>query len=283
MTADQGRSLTTTLVVHAIIAALLLMLSLSSKNPPYEEGLAGGGGGGSFVEFGTIDFADADVVPETQEEQITTETAEETETTPEEIITTETEETVAINSPKENPKDKPAEKPTETPKKKDTEVKPIPKTEPELPKVNQGALFKKKGDRPGGTGNGGNGGGGTGTGQGSGDGSGIGPGSGSGTGGGSGSGNGPGVGTGFDLTGRNWRKKPSLEDNSQETGKVVIEIVVDKNGNVTSANGPARGSTTQSPSLYQKAKQAALQAKFSPSAEGVEEQRGTITFDFRVR
>ncbi len=146
MTADQGRSLTTTLVVHAIIAALLLMLSLSSKNPPYEEGLAGGGGGGSFVEFGTIDFADADVVPETQEEQITTETAEETETTPEEIITTETEETVAINSPKENPKDKPAEKPTETPKKKDTEVKPIPKTEPELPKVNQGALFKKKGE-----------------------------------------------------------------------------------------------------------------------------------------
>jgi len=85
------------------------------------------------------------------------------------------------------------------------------------------------------------------------------------------------------LTGRSWRKKPSLDDNSQETGKVVIEIVVDKNGNVTSANGPARGSTTQSPSLYQKAKQAALQAKFSPSADGVEEQRGTITFDFRVR
>jgi TonB family protein len=120
-----------------------------------------------------------------------------------------------------------------------------------------------------------------------GDGSGIGPVSGSGTGGGSGGGKGPGVGVGvgngFDMTGRSWRKKPSLEDNSQETGKVVIEIVVDKNGNVIEANGPARGSTTQSPSLIKKAKEAALQAKFSPSAEGVEEQRGTITFDFRVR
>ncbi|MEY3342452.1 MAG: hypothetical protein RL090_136, partial [Bacteroidota bacterium] len=201
----------------------------------------------------------------------------ETKARPKETIITETEQTVATNSPKA--------KPTETPKKKDTEVKPQLKTGPELPKVNQGALFKKKSEHHGGNSNGVNGGGGTGTGQGSGDGSGIGPYSGSGSGGGSGSGNGPGVGvgTGFDLTGRNWRKKPSLEDNSQETGKVVIEIVVDKNGNVIEANGPARGSTTQSPNLIKKAKEAALQAKFSPSAEGVEEQRGTITFDFRVR
>lgn len=279
MTADQGRSLTTTLIVHAIIAALLWYLTISSKNPPYEEGLAGGGGGGSFVEFGTIDFAEADVVPETNPEEIVEEPIEETEINTEEIITTETEETVAINPPKEKPKDKPKE----TPKKKDNEVKPQPKVEPELPKVNQGALFKKKGDRADGTGGGGSGGGGTGTGEGSGDGSGKGPGSGSGEGGGKGDGKGPGVGPGFELTGRSWRKKPSLDDNSQETGKVVIEIVVDKNGNVTSANGPARGSTTQSNSLYQKAKQAALQAKFSPSSDGVEEQRGTITFDFRVR
>jgi TonB family protein len=203
----------------------------------------------------------------------------ETKARPKEYIIRETEEIVAINSAKENPK----EKPTETPKKKDTEVKTQPTINPRLTQVQMQIPYRKRpftdeADRPGGTGNGGNGGGGTGTGQGSGDGSGIGPGGGGGTGGGGGGDNGP----GFDLTGRNWRKKPSLEDNSQETGEVVIAIVVDKDGNVTSANGPARGSTIMSPQLYQKAKAAALQAKFTPSTDGVEEQRGTITFDFKL-
>jgi TonB family protein len=76
-------------------------------------------------------------------------------------------------------------------------------------------------------------------------------------------------------------RKPSLSDQSQETGKVVIEVVVDKDGNVTSANGPARGSTTAAQVLVNKAKQAAREAKFSKSPEGVEEQRGTITFVFK--
>jgi TonB family protein len=133
----------------------------------------------------------------------------------------------------------------------------------EMPKVNQGVIYKQKGESGDGTGAGGKGVGGDGVGF--------------------GSGTGRDLGTGFDLKGRSWSKKPGMEDNSEETGRVVIEIVVDKNGNVTSANGPARGSTTASPSLYKKAKQAALQAKFSPSPDGVEEQRGTITFDFRIR
>ena len=77
------------------------------------------------------------------------------------------------------------------------------------------------------------------------------------------------------------RVKPRLEESSQETGKVVIEVVVDKDGNVTSANGPFRGSTTSAPVLVSKEKQAALQAKFSKSPTGVEEQRGTITFVFK--
>ena len=77
------------------------------------------------------------------------------------------------------------------------------------------------------------------------------------------------------------RVKPRLEESSQETGKVVIEVIVDKDGNVTSTNGPARGSTTSAPVLVNKAKQAAKEAKFSKSPTGVEEQRGTITFVFK--
>jgi len=271
MTADQTRSLTATIIVHAIVAALLWFLTISSKNPPWEEGLAGGGGGGSFVEFGTLDFnAESEVTPPPPTP------TEEQPLVEEEIITSDLEQTVSI-PPKEKPKEPIKEKPKEKTDPKVTKQTPVDVPKVELPKVNETALYKKRGGSSGG-----NGGGGTGTGQGSGDGSGTGPGSGSGTGGGSGSGNGRGVGAGFDLAGRGWRQRPSLKDNSQETGKVVISIVVDKDGNVTSANGPARGSTNTSPQLYQKAKQAALQAKFTPSPDGVEEQRGTITFDFKL-
>ena len=76
-------------------------------------------------------------------------------------------------------------------------------------------------------------------------------------------------------------RKPVLHDTSQETGKVVVEIVVDKNGNVTSTN-IERGTTTSNTHLQQLALKAARETKFSASATGQEIQRGTITFVFVV-
>ena len=73
---------------------------------------------------------------------------------------------------------------------------------------------------------------------------------------------------------------PSVNSNSPESGKVVVEIIVDADGNVVSAIPGERGSTTTSSILYAKAKQAALTAKFSPSTDGAQEQEGTITFIF---
>jgi outer membrane biosynthesis protein TonB len=280
MNATQTRSLTLSIVVHVLILALLMLLSITSKIPPWEEGLAGGGGGGSFVEFGTVEFAapDPSVTPPPQQTEPTPITE-----TEEEVMTSEVEETINVPPPVKKPEKKPVVKPTETKKPVATVTKPV-----ELPKIpdkkpDPSALYKpgKKGQGGSLTGTqqgGGTGGEGTGSGGGSGSGTGSGSGGGSGT--GSGGGHGDGTGIGFDLTGRSWRVKPKLEDSSQETGKVVIEIIVDKYGNVSSANGPARGSTTSSQVLYQKARLAAMQAKFTPSAKGVEEQRGTITFVF---
>ena len=74
--------------------------------------------------------------------------------------------------------------------------------------------------------------------------------------------------------------RPSLYDNSQETGKVVVSIKVDKYGSVIDAQPGARGSTTTSSTLFRKAKEAAMKARFSPSDKGVEEQVGTVTFVF---
>lgn len=274
MSSQQVRSAGLSIGIHALILLLLMFLYISSPVPPFEEGLAGGGGGGSFVEFGTLDVEEAP--PVTQEKAAPVKD--------EEILTSDLEETVAIDQP---------EKKKETPKLIKQPVVAVKKTEPvkkppvelakvEVRKPDEKSLYTgKKGNAgsPAGTATG-SGTGGEGTGSGGGSGSGTGSGSGGGSGSGSGGGNGDGVGLGFDLKGRGWRKKPTLEESSQEVGRVVIEVVVDKDGNVTNTNGPFRGSTTTSPLLVNKAKQAAMQAKFSKSPTGVEEQRGTITFVF---
>jgi TonB family protein len=115
---------------------------------------------------------------------------------------------------------------------------------------------------------------------GTGHGTGPGPGNGPGTGHGPGHdiGNGPG---GPDLSGRTLERRPPPMTDSGEEGRVVVEIIVDETGRVIKATPGKRGSTTTSASLYAKARQAALQAKFNPK-EGVKEQRGTYTFVFTL-
>jgi len=113
-------------------------------------------------------------------------------------------------------------------------------------------------------------------------GSGDGAGKGNGEGTGVGSGKGPGSGPGYSLRGRKLLKRPEILDNSQEEGVVVVQILVDETGKVVSAVPGQRGSTTQSAYLYMLARQAAKTAQFSPSPEGIKEQKGTYTFVFRL-
>jgi TonB family protein len=74
--------------------------------------------------------------------------------------------------------------------------------------------------------------------------------------------------------------EPNVEDDSQKTGKVVIMVCVNKEGKVISAKYTLRGSTTSDGALKEKAIKGARQYRFSPGE--IEEQCGTITFDFRV-
>jgi protein TonB len=92
-----------------------------------------------------------------------------------------------------------------------------------------------------------------------------------------------GKGISFSLRGRNMIAKPLIDDNSQETGNVVVAITVDKNGRVTKATPGMRGSTTSNPTLFSKAKEAALKARFDVNDDAPEEQSGTITFVFLVQ
>ncbi len=94
------------------------------------------------------------------------------------------------------------------------------------------------------------------------------------------SGGGIGDGITYSLAGRSVVGKPTIKDDSQEEGKVVVDIIVDKQGKVIRATPGARGSTTASSLLYKKAKEAALQTRFSAKPNAAEEQKGQMTFIF---
>jgi hypothetical protein len=88
------------------------------------------------------------------------------------------------------------------------------------------------------------------------------------------------------LTGRNIRILPQLNEQYQEEGRIVLDISVDTKGNVVLAEGPARGSTTTNTSLLQKAKEIAYKTKFSesevPAENEVTFQKGTISITFTI-
>ncbi|MBL4652764.1 MAG: hypothetical protein JKY53_07855 [Flavobacteriales bacterium] len=82
------------------------------------------------------------------------------------------------------------------------------------------------------------------------------------------------------FTNRSLLSTPKIDDDSQDEGKVVVDIVVDRNGNVTKATPGAKGSDTNSSHLFNKAKKAALKTKFSPNPNAPAEQYGKLTFRF---
>lgn len=85
----------------------------------------------------------------------------------------------------------------------------------------------------------------------------------------------------FDLGGRKLVKQPTLNDASQKTGRVVVRIKVDQNGNVLFAEYTSKNSNTTDQYLIGLAIKAAKTAKFNASPQAMEEQWGTMTFNFK--
>ena len=100
-----------------------------------------------------------------------------------------------------------------------------------------------------------------------------------GTGTGVGNHNGAGEGPGYDLAGRGKVSFAIPKNPTQEDGTVVVDIVVDRNGNVIKATPGGRGSTTTNSTLYKMAKDAALQARFTIK-NGANDQKGSMAFVF---
>lgn len=72
-----------------------------------------------------------------------------------------------------------------------------------------------------------------------------------------------------------------LTNECKESGRVVIDIVVDKNGKVLEAK-LGKGSTTKSPCLVDASKEAALKTKWSKNPNALEKQNGKITYLFKI-
>lgn len=83
------------------------------------------------------------------------------------------------------------------------------------------------------------------------------------------------------LKGRELISVPTNMTDIEEEGMVIVEIVVDEKGNVIRSKPGLRGSTTASPKLWARARQASFLLKFSKSS-GEKEQTGTYIFIFRL-
>lgn len=253
-TKNKRIGLTATVLLHIVLVILFIFFGMTHMNPPPEEE-------GITINFGTSEMGMGDVQPE-------------------EVASTSTPEEIIDNTPEETPTEAIADQDiltttevapaVETKKKKEEpkEVKEPVKVEPKPDKNLTDALsnWKKNKNTNGGEGETGQPGD-----QGSTDGD---PNSTNRTGGGQGN------GISFNLSGRSMLGSPRIKDDSQEEGKVVVDIIVDNIGKVVRATPGARGSTTASSILYDKAQKAAYATKFNANPSAAQEQKGQMTFIF---
>lgn len=95
-----------------------------------------------------------------------------------------------------------------------------------------------------------------------------------------------GIGKGMEESSLGMRKtilKPNPEYNCNEQGKIIVEITVDKDGNVIKAYAGTKGTNNFSKCLLQASKEAALKTKFEPLLNVNINQLGYLTYNFTIQ
>jgi len=288
VTEIENRKQSLAITTGIFVLLFLLFFLLKFSNSVTLEDLGGGGGGGEVaVNFGDSDFGSGDNYQSLEKVVSAPKQTRPTPTSEKEIIVSENDDAPAVMEVK---------KPSEKPKKVEVE-KPVEKVVPKPAKSTTDALSNllngsnKSGDgddkqagnkgKSNGDANsrGYNGGGGSGTGTGGGNGSGDGIGTGSGYGPGTGSGSGG--GNGWKLNGRKLARSSKKTQDCNEDGTVVVEVKVNRNGDVT-ATKYTKGTTNTNPCLVEPAYATARSYKWQPDPNAPEVQTGTITVNFKL-
>jgi hypothetical protein len=277
---DKQKSIAIALLLYSFLLIILFFIRFWPPSNIAE--LVGGGGGGVEINFGDTDMGMGDDFSnKTLDIKDDTKPAPAVETPDESIVTDDnsTDEAAIISKKESVKKTKIVIKKDEKPIVAVTKPKVI--TNSALSNIIKGAKngdgnSKIKGNQGKNNGNL--------TSNGydlDGNGDGKGDGDGKGNGDGKGKGNGKGLGSGYTLGNRKALSTPKPDSScSNETGKVVVEVTVDKNGNTIAAEVGKRGTDVTSTCLRQQAKQAAMATKWAPSPNGTEQQKGEIIYSF---
>jgi hypothetical protein len=84
------------------------------------------------------------------------------------------------------------------------------------------------------------------------------------------------------LENRQYVSPPRIQDNGQVSGKIVVKIMVNKNGEIVNALPGQRGTTISDQRLWEKCRLAVLGARFNSLDSAPEVQIGYVTFNFKV-
>lgn len=263
-TKEEKKSIRITVVIHIVIVLLLLLFGLKYFDPPIEQGIA--------VNFGTTDFGSGDVQPLEQIQTSPSQTQAQPETAAEPVVDEDVVTQDNVDAPviKKEEKPKQITTPTETKPKEQPKVEPRPdqSTTDALSSIlnaprQEGVNQSGEGDdnRPGDKGS---------------------P---------DGDPNASsyyGIGKGLDgdgnylLGGRRALDKVIIVQDCNQEGIVVVDIDVDRDGNVTKAIPGVRGTTNNSRCLLDPARQAALRTKFNSDPNAPARQMGRIIYRFTL-
>jgi outer membrane biosynthesis protein TonB len=285
LSSDKKKSILLSLLLYGTM--LLILFFIRFWPPANLAEITGGGGGGVTINFGDSDLGSGENYKSEVLEVKNQSKLVLTKATPDEPILTQenaTEETAVL--PK---KEKPL-KPSPILKESVNLVMAKPKVSNT---TNEALSSILKGSNKGGDGddktagnkgksngslssNGyygtGGSGGGTGGGNGNGNGNGIGN--------GSGYGSGSGGGSGYSLGNRKATSKPAPKYTCNETGKVVVEVSVDRNGRTTNVIAGIKGTTNTAKCLLDQATIAAMNTRWDASSDAPEKQVGKIVYNF---
>ena len=292
-TRHKKKSFTLTTALLSVLLLLLFYIGLTYMDPPIENGIS--------VNFGTMDFGMGDNQPkekirsepleipeplnvkeEQVEETVPEEALEEVvekEQPTEKVLTQESEESIKIKQQQEAKrkaeaaaKKAKAEADRIAREKREAEAQKIKEQEAKKAELDKlmGGLNKSDGSASGSEGDDNRPGD---KGQPDGDpyatsyyGS---PGSGSGTG-------------GYGLNGRSLVSKGKVQQECNQEGRVVVKIVVDRNGRVVSATPGVKGTTNNNPCLLEPARKTAFMHKWNLDSNAPSQQVGFVVVNFKL-